>query len=1012
MTTLDVGRVRWATLLFGLATLSSVAWTSANAQGTNRRLTGRIIDADGKLPIAAATVRVANSTIGAATSDSGTFALRVPEGALTLTVRRIGYTGATVPVAADQNDVTISLTRDVLKLETEVVTGVATTIASKNSANDVAVLNSDQINSVPAATIENSIQGKIAGAVIQQNNGGAPGGGMQVQIRGITSINSVAEPLYVVDGVIVNNETVNSGMNAITGAANNSILQSNQDNSPNRIADLNPNDIESMEVLKGASAAAIYGGKAASGVIVITTKKGTPGAPQWDLSGQAGTYFAGNTLNLRRFPSYASAAAWYKNDYVPSASQPAFGPTLPKSAYGGNLDLQNQLFGGGQLSGQGDLSVRGATNSTNYYASVHDQYDNGIMLGTGYNKQAIRTNLSQTFSSAFQVSTNLYYQHSTTTRGITGNDNVGISPYNVFSVTPQFYNLNSFANGQWANNPFGFANPFADAAEIQTPDNVNRFIGGATATYQILHSSMHDLKVSVIAGVDLSNERAINYAPPSLQIEQHLSLPGTSNVNTSDNTYYNYSVNLIHHFTGFSWLDATTSIGESQDRRLLDNPNIVGQNLPTGIVTPTAGAVQNAFELKSDVKTQSLYAQEQILTLNQRLSLTAGLTADRNSNNGSFSRYYLYPKFAGSLILPTFAKFIDEFKLRSAFGRSGTAPTYGFNYAPTASCTPELNAGMHALPCGFSTTIAGVILNDQNLKPEQSAETEAGLDITMFGSRAQFSGTVYNKQVTDLVLFEAPAGSSGIAQEVVNGGKFHNQGIELSLQFSPIANPNGLTWISNTSFYRNYSRVDALPNHNTPIVTANQFGGGFGTNIVAVGRSISQIVNTNVTLGNGLNQQVGDATPADIISFNQQLSFGHFHLSGVLDWYVGGTTANLTNAYYDNPLFLLADSAASAKRLASAAAGGTPWVESARFVKLREVRLSWDLPSSWVKAIGQGRLRTARIDVSGRNLLWSFPYTGLDPEVSNFGTLAVGRGQDVTPYPPARSVFFGIDLGL
>jgi hypothetical protein len=183
MTTLDVGGVRRAVLTIGLAALSSVAWSQAQSQGTSRRITGHVLDADGKAPIPAATVRVANSTFGAATSDSGAFALRAPDGPLTLTVRRIGYTSATVAVAADQNDVTISLTRDVLKLDAEVITGVATTISSKNSANDVAVLNADQISSVPAPTIENALQGKIAGAVIQQNNGGAPGGGMQVQLR-------------------------------------------------------------------------------------------------------------------------------------------------------------------------------------------------------------------------------------------------------------------------------------------------------------------------------------------------------------------------------------------------------------------------------------------------------------------------------------------------------------------------------------------------------------------------------------------------------------------------------------------------------------------------------------------------------------------------------------------------------------------------------------------------------------------------------------------------------------
>jgi outer membrane receptor protein involved in Fe transport len=403
----------------------------------------------------------------------------------------------------------------------------------------------------------------------------------------------------------------------------------------------------------------------------------------------------------------------------------------------------------------------------------------------------------------------------------------------------------------------------------------------------------------------------------------------------------------------------------------------------------------------------SLYGQEQILTLNQRLSLTAGVTADRNSNDGSFSRYYLYPKFAASFRIPKFISFIDELKLRSAYGQSGTAPTYGFNYADNQSCAPVLNTS-HALLCGY--TAPNVNLNDTNIKPEQSTETEAGLDITAFNSRAQFSGTVYNKRVNNLVLFTAPAEATGLSQIILNGGQFTNQGIELSFQMSPISNPRGLTWISNATFYRNYSRVDQLPI--APFATGQGFGGVFGENEIRVGRSVSQIVNTNQTNPDGSFVQVGDASPSDVMSFSEQLSFGHLHLSGVLDWYVGGNTANLTNAYFDTPLLLLADTAASLARSKEANAGLTPYVESARFVKLREVRLSFDLPDKWVRVIGTGRLRTVRIDLSGRNLISSFPYTGLDPEVSNFGNQQISRGQDVTPYPPSRSFFFGVDLGL
>jgi outer membrane receptor protein involved in Fe transport len=460
-----------------------------------------------------------------------------------------------------------------------------------------------------------------------------------------------------------------------------------------------------------------------------------------------------------------------------------------------------------------------------------------------------------------------------------------------------------------------------------------------------------------------------------------------------------------------SFIDATTSIGVSQDRRTLDNPLIIGQALPAGIVTPTSGQVTTAVENKTDTKTMSLYVQEQLLTLAQRLSLTAGLTADRNSNNGSFGRYYIYPKFAGSFRVPQFAGFIDELKLRAAYGRSGTDPNYGLNYPQNSSFTPLLNGGGHALVSNFVPSTVSWVLNDTHLKPETSAEFETGLDLTLFKSRAQISATVYNKRVTDLVLLTQPAASSGFSQVVLNGGQFTNQGLEIQLQASPIADPRGFTWIMNNTFYRNYSRVDNLPIPAFP--TQFGFGGAFGTNTIQVGRSVSQIVNTAKQNPDGSFVQVGDASPADVMSFNQQISYKNFHLSGLLDWYVGGQVANITNNYYDfNGPYLLADSLGIAKRRAEIRANLTPYVESARFVKLREVRFSVDLPGEWVRTLGRGRLRSVRIDVSGRNLWSSFPYTGLDPEVSVFGNLQTARGQDITPYPPAKSVFFGVDLGL
>ena len=408
-----------------LCIAGGVALVAVTARAQDRQLTGRVVDADGNAPVPGAAVTVVGTTLGAVTNDSGVFHLRVPGAAVTLNARRIGFTPRSVPVASDQTDVTIGLIKDVLELEATVVTGTATSISSQNAANAVTVLNADQINQVPSSTLDDAMQGKIPGAIIEQNNGGAPGGGMQIQIRGVTLINSDASALYVIDGVPVNNGHINTGSNAITGAQDNTINQDKQDNPPNRIADINPEDIESIEILKGASAAAQYGSRAGGGVVLITTKKGTPGKAKWDLTGKAGTFTPANSLNLRSFPTAASAEAWY-NAYKASPSSP-WNPAM----YQGNNNIQNQVFGGGQASYEGDLSVRGQNNQTQYYASLVSKYDNGLMVNTGYNKQGGRLNLTQGFSDAITGNLNMYFAHSDDRRGITGNDNVGISPYDI-----------------------------------------------------------------------------------------------------------------------------------------------------------------------------------------------------------------------------------------------------------------------------------------------------------------------------------------------------------------------------------------------------------------------------------------------------------------------------------------------------------------------------------------------------------------------------------------------------
>ncbi len=1001
-----VGRV-WRVPL-GVSFALGLALSTARAQ-QETRITGRVEDAAEHVAIPTAQVVVTGTTIGANTSDSGTFSFRVPATARTMTVRRIGYLAQTVTITPGKTDYTIVLAKDVLRLETQVVTGVATSVASQNAANAVSVVNTQDINQVPTPTIENSLQGKIPGAVIQQNNGGAPGGGLQIQVRGVTSINGNALPLYIVDGVIVNNETVEAGDNAInqSGGGVNSIgsgsgganqtAPGDQDNSVNRIADLNPDDIESLEVLKGASASAIYGSKASAGVVIITTKRGTSGKAKWTVSNQVGHTSLANEFPIRTFGTLASAQAYINTRTgATTPAEIAANNATVASQYAGPQNLQVQLFSNPQASYQTNINVSGTSGTTQYYVSGLTKYDNGTLYNSGYNKQSVRTNLSEQFSNSLTFTTNLNYIHNTTRRGITGNDNIGISPYDVFSYTPGFVNLQTRnPDGSWPLNPYGPANPFADAAEINTPQQTSRFIGGGSVNWTPWKTDKQSLQFNAVGGADYASQADLLYAPPDLQVEQRIptGLPGTSVSNTAQIDYINYGLNLIHHFTGLSWLDATTSAGYTRDRRSNTNPVSEGFNLLAGVNAPTVGTTQLNYFYRTAELDQSFYGNEQLIMLDSRLTINGGVAAERSTNDGDIKKFYYYPHYSASYRVPQFAGFLDELKFRAAYGQSGNLAPYGARWSPLP----------FALIAGTGGIASNATLGDPNIKPESEVEGEFGFDATMFHSRAQFTATVYQKRLSSLLLQNGVAPSYGYSNVYINSGQFTNRGMEFSLQMTPVQLRNGFTWVSTTTVYRNVSVVDKLPAG--PFFTG---AGGF----LAVGRSVTEQVNTAFANCVGLPIQNGDNSPGILTSLGNEFDYKGFRLYGFLDWSRGGNEVDVTDLYFDFGPDLYADTAVRARRLAQLNLGLSPWTQSASYLKVRQLTLSYSLPVHLVNTIGAGRLASARLSVNGYNLFHIFHYDGLDPEATFTNNQQIRNANEVTPYPPAKVFYVGLDLGF
>jgi len=1004
--------------------LSALVLCSATALA-QRRVSGRITDVDTGEPLAGASVVLPGTTTGTVASDSGVFNLLVPEGDASLLVRRIGYVRQTVPAPAGQSEVNVALKRDVLQLEAQIVTGAATSVARRNAANDVARVDADQIARVPTQSVENALQGKIAGAQIIANSG-APGGGNQVRLRGVTSVFGSADPLYVVDGVLVSNDVVQPGTNAISAANRNTSNATNQDNGVNRIADLDPNDIESIEVLKGASASAIYGSKASNGVIIIKTKSGDPGRVRFDLVQRAGTYDLANKFGQRRWTIDEALAR-----YGPAGNGLLTEQEIRDNfaSCGGFCDYEEDVFGEHPLSYETSVNLRGGsqTTGTTFFASGINKYDGGIQRNTGYRKQGLRLNLTQAVGSRWTVQLNNSLVRTVTRRGISNNDNANITPYFVFAGTPSFYDLRP-KNGVYPENPFTGSNVLQNRDFIRTPEEVNRVISAASVAYSALSTDRQTLQLRFDGGVDRYNQQNNVVSPRFLYFEDNDGLPGTVTSQSANVLSANANLSAIHNWTPGT-LSATTSFGVQREISNRRSTNTITRDVILGQENIDRGAATSVFANRQEVRGLAFYAQEEVLALNERMLATVGGRAERSTVNGDIDKFYLFPKASLSYRLPGVAGFVDELKPRFAVGQSGNLPLYIQKYSPAIASTI---GGQNALQ-------TGLINGNPNIKPERQTEIEGGIDAALFGSRASLALTVYQKTIDDVILHITTAPSLGYQVDIRNGGTIRNRGTEALLTLTPLQT-RGLTWVWRTTFARNVGVVTDLPPSVSCLVSVglgevcpkNQrffnierdatgqrvaFGSGYGLGRLQVGERVTQIIALDATAGtdaqgNPLVVKKGDAAPDFTLGFSSDLDWRGVRLSFLVDWQRGGDLVNITQNVYDGGGNAPDQPDGGADRAhKNDAEGISQYVYDASFVKLREIAVSYQLPEGLTGQLFGGRASNVRLELAGRNLKTWTDYPGVDPEVSNFGSQQISRFIDLAPFPPTRSFFFTINVG-
>ncbi|HYS20968.1 MAG TPA: SusC/RagA family TonB-linked outer membrane protein [Gemmatimonadales bacterium] len=999
----------------------------ADGWAQQRTITGRVTNALSGGPVAGATVAIVGTATVAATNDRGEFTVSAPPGGVTLAVRAIGYKRGQASVAAGQSSVNFALEQDVFNLEAIVVSGQATGIERRNAPNAVATVSGVELARVAAPSVEIMLAGRVPGAAIQTNSG-APGGGVQVALRGTTSVFGAATPLYVVDGVIVSDAAIPNNQEVISASNKGSNPSPLQQDQINRVADLNPDDIGDVEILKGASASAIYGSKASNGVVVITTHHGQLGAPRFTVRQRFGVFDLAHELGSRVFKDSneavaafgAAAAAFFRNNSTnPNWGQPNFVP-------GQAFDHEKELSGGHNLSTETALNVSGGDANTRYYVGGLIKDDEGIELNTGYKRQSLRLNLDQHVSSRFNISFSSDLVHSLGARGLNNNDNNGVSYYMALQFIPSFLDLRQKPDSSWGStlSPINFiqSNPLQTAALMVNDEDVWRYLGGARATFELYNAERHNLRLIGNGGVDWFGQKNTLYFPPELQFMPVIQpgKPGASLLTNGDNLNTNYNLNLVHTYRP-GGLVATTSAGVQEEDYDLNIGRIVSKNLPPGLSNVNAGTDVSVNQRREQVRDFGFYGQEELLLRDERLLLTFGARADRSSNNGDQHHYSWYPKAAASYRLLNPLGGVEEAKLRLAFGQTGNRPSYGQRFT-------ELDAtqGIGGLP---GLTVPG-IAGSPDIKPERQTEIEGGVDAILWGGRGTLELTLYQKSVSDLLLPHTLAPSTGFTSQFLNGGKLRNRGIEVALGYAPLNRPD-FQWVSRASFWMNRSRVMELPGGDTTGFRVGGFGCSDGCFFLKPGQSATSIFGNK-----GLDQsgvccalgKIGDASPDFKLAWTNEMTHGAWNFSMLWDLQHGANVINLTKLLYDlgqvtqdyaNPL-------TAAQATARGCTGSTvlgqcrltqyglytgTYTERASYLKMREVTLTWSLPPSVVAHLWAGA-RDVRLSLSGRNLIVITPYTGMDPEVSNFGNQPVQRNIDVAPYPRSRSFWFTISAGF
>jgi TonB-dependent starch-binding outer membrane protein SusC len=962
-----------------------------NAQ--QKTVTGKVTsDKDGSA-ISGATVLAKGSTKGTQTAADGAFVLEVPAATKTLVVSAVGSVTEQVTIGAD-NTANVSLKVGNEGLTEVVVIGYGTA-RKKDLTGSVGSVSSKDFNKGLSTSPENLIQGKIAGVQVI-NNSGAPGGATTFKIRGNSSIRAGNQPLFVIDGVIVDGSSARPGLD-------NGAIGRTPDANP--LAFLNPNDIASIDVLKDASATAIYGSRGANGVVIVTTKKGKSGATQIEFTSSIGISSIAKKVRILTTDEYKQELAAY--------------PSVTGGDLGGSADGYGAILRSGTINNHG-ISISGGGENARMRFSTNYLDQQGILKGTGLKK--IVANLSSNFklleSKKLGLDFNITVGNTKEDIGAIS-DNAGFTG-NLLSTAIQWNPTNNLRNpdgsikqyvGSSTINPLELLEGYSDKA------NVTSILGSIAPSYKITN----ELEYKLVYGFNYGIGERRSSIQQWVNIENFGRGDGWAGIGNNKLLTQQVTQTLSYNKQVTSKVNLNALLGYEYLNKTFSGSNLSGKKFSTAAVDYTdiiqfADNGTKRFSSFNDPNvTLRSYFTRVALNISDKYLLTATMRRDGSTKFGANNRFGYFPSFAAAwnISKENFFQvdFINSLKLRGGYGVTGNQEF-------------PAGASQKRIVYGENGGISQNQLPNVDLKWQQDVQANIGLDFTVMKNRISGSVEYFNKTTKNLLFpLESPVPSPGTTIWTNLAGNVQNKGFEVSLN-GTIVKKEDFTWDLgfNASFTKN--KVTGLP---APILTGELNGQGMSGTFVQLITN-DQPLNVFYTReymgidangqskyadgGNSFSFQ-GNPNPTTLLGITTSLGYKKLTVTANMNGAMGHKLYNNT-ANSVLPIGNLGSRNIAYSIFKNGEAFSNPVTSSARYLEKGNYLKMANLTASYnFGSIVKG-IRNVNLYVTGQNLFVITKYTGFDPEVNtNKQTNGVPSvGIDYIGYPSARTFTFGLNLSL